>query len=390
LIHYVILKCKLKFYKLDGAEPNRFRLNYFKERSYMLKHYLKTIIPVLFPSADMQRYLTDNAEILEKWQIIAMISGAPVPLKRKYEMFQKLAECENQQAELQSTEEGVTWKELYEDSYQYRVDILSKAFLALQNAEKEQGVFVLTEYEQTDRNVSRTEYNLFYDYKKLKKYLQERLAEMAEDSEGAENIWHEIEWYQDDGTGVLIKFYAYILLDGEPVYFLGNKEDDTKQCHPDLYDSGDLNLPVPFNAGDILQIDGSPFTEGKPVLVLFVGDNRDCCCVQVLYVSDTGRLEVGALKHGHHIYETDTYPVLSPLYRAVICQEKLKGQDVILEKIRDFMKGDERIGWYLMDCDGAYTDEITTEYLENCVAKEEKLKSTYETEETILAKEKKK
>ena len=49
-------------------------------------------------------------------------------------------------------------------------------------------------------------------------------------------------------------------------------------------DSENLNIPVPFKVGDILTIDCRPFAELRRVLIIGVGDNRDCCSLQGLYI----------------------------------------------------------------------------------------------------------
>jgi len=43
-------------------------------------------------SVQMKKYLVENVDILQKWQIIDLICGARASLTDKYEMLKKLSE----------------------------------------------------------------------------------------------------------------------------------------------------------------------------------------------------------------------------------------------------------------------------------------------------------
>ncbi|GHV41805.1 hypothetical protein FACS189490_09420 [Clostridia bacterium] len=62
--------------------------------------------------------------------------------------------------------------------------------------------------------------------------------------------------------------------------------------------------------GDIVTIDISPYVEPFHAVIVTVGDNRDCCCVQAAWVNGRGVIDVAALKHNLFFMLT-----LSPLYR---------------------------------------------------------------------------
>lgn len=56
-------------------------------------------------------------------------------------------------------------------------------------------------------------------------------------------------------------------------------------------------LPVPFRPGDIVAADCRPYAALRPVLILDIGDNLDCCCVSCLSIGKDGCLDVSAFKH---------------------------------------------------------------------------------------------
>ena len=90
-------------------------------------------------------------------------------------------------------------------------------------------------------------------------------------------------------------------------------------------DSVHLNLPVPYRPGDILEVGCAPYvTEPHYCILTEVGD--DCCGVQCLYPGENGRIEFGALKHGHYFSGCfDRKQYLSPLYGAKIYTGELSG-----------------------------------------------------------------
>ena len=79
-----------------------------------------------------------------------------------------------------------------------------------------------------------------------------------------------------------------------------------------------LNLPVPYQPGDVLFIDCRPYAPGAFYCRLKeVGD--DCCGIQCEYVNSEGEIETGALKHGDYFFNhREAYQHLSPLYKAKI------------------------------------------------------------------------
>lgn len=95
----------------------------------------------------------------------------------------------------------------------------------------------------------------------------------------------------------------------------------------------DLNLPVPYQPGDVLFIDCRPYAPGAFYCLLKeVGD--DCCGIQCEYVNPKGEVETGALKHGDYFFNhREVYQYLSPLYKArIVSKDELDWNDYIKGK----------------------------------------------------------
>ena len=108
--------------------------------------------------------------------------------------------------------------------------------------------------------------------------------------------------------------------------------------------SEDLNIPTPFKVGDILTIDCRPFAELRKVLVIEIGDNRDCCCLQGLYIDNQGEIHIGAIKHNSVFREYECIPQISSLYKAEISKDELSENDKPLQIMSEYLNGDEEKG----------------------------------------------
>ena len=94
-----------------------------------------------------------------------------------------------------------------------------------------------------------------------------------------------------------------------------------------------LNLPVPYQPGDILEVDCRPYIPKVAYcLVTEVGD--DCCGVQCVYPCANHKMNFGAFKHGNFFEEAYPMPLyLSPLYKSRIVHETLPEFYAGLEKM---------------------------------------------------------
>lgn len=135
--------------------------------------------------------------------------------------------------------------------------------------------------------------------------------------------------------------YSYFLIRDEIVYFEGLPMN-MRNC---FCGAPDLDLPIPFNPGDIVKIDCTPFMPPKPVVLLEV-NNNDCCGATCLFRrEEDGNWEVGQVKHSHCWAKIPrVYPVISPLYRLASFRGNLGEGERLLEKVSKYIDGDVKKG----------------------------------------------
>ena len=159
-----------------------------------------------------------------------------------------------------------------------------------------------------------------------------------------------------------------MVLGTEVCYFSSSRRE-----YPDFSIYNDVNLPVPFHAGDIVTIDCRPFAPVSHAVILEVGDNRDCCCLQALYYAGNGTWDMGAVKHGH-VFPNGRSPALSPLYRLASFHGQFPKEERLLEQVSRHINGEKERGsalWnYIFDlCDymkkRTVIEEQILSYIEN-------------------------
>ncbi len=169
--------------------------------------------------------------------------------------------------------------------------------------------------------------------------------------------WYELQKWKPStdpvsGKVSCVHGYTYYFLKDRACFF--EKLEETRE--PYLFrpesrryakDGQHLNLPIPFCAGDIVRVDCRPFQPERPAVLLEVGDNTDCCCVQALCCGQNGTWTIGALKHGSLFSDRDCF--LSPLYRLETYPKPLPESDCLLQNIQDFIAGDETRGRLLWE-----------------------------------------
>ena len=179
--------------------------------------------------------------------------------------------------------------------------------------------------------------------------------------------WYELQKWKPStdpvsGKASYVHSYTYYFLKDRACFF--EKLEETRE--PYLFlpesrryseDGQHLNLPVPFCAGDIVCVDCRPFQPEHLAVLLEVGDNTDCCCVQALCRGQNGTWTIGALKHGNLFSNATCF--LSPLYRLEAYPKPLPESDCLLQSIQDFIAGDEMRGRILWD--KLWKDRLTDE-----------------------------
>lgn len=168
-----------------------------------------------------------------------------------------------------------------------------------------------------------------------------------------------------DGTGKLICSYDYTILNRKICY---------SDCHIssawtpiDFGLFNDLrNIPIPFHAGDIVTLDCRPFAPVSHVIILEIGDNRDCCCLQALYREDNGTWDTGAVKHGFVFPGSVRCVGFSVLYRLASFHGQLPEEKCFLEMVSRYINRDEARGRALgRHINRPATEDQIIEYMES-------------------------
>lgn len=229
------------------------------------------IIDELFQSIAMRDYLKAKIDKLYKYEIIHMIAHAPIDLRRKLEIFQELAQMEEDE------EEYYTYADM--------VSLIKRYLCELELKGKE--MFVLLPYCTEDNMQDCLDYMLFYEYESVLRYI-ENDTYFEPDC-----YWHELEkWVPCDAGDMMCKL-TYGIIGGKICYV---RPERRKQADPIVrrlgrfLQSGEMvSLSTPFQTGDILSVDVRPFHKQKKILVLD-GNN-------VLCMLKDGTIEIANLEY---------------------------------------------------------------------------------------------
>ena len=338
--------------KINGADDTDGWLT-GQEKSDVLQTFL--------PSDAMRRHLAGVP--LTKRQISELVCGAPVPLTDKLHWMKYLAAKENlfpdRPSESLSLREqsaaGPAARQTVEASFSYQAKQIKLALEELETGAE--AVFLLIEAwhdeELDDRKISAG--TPFFNADDALEYIRYDMDSAGDDY--SHLCWYELQKWKPStdtvsGKASYVHSYTYYFLKDRACFF--EKLEETREPYLFLPESrrysGDgqhLNLPVPFCAGDIVCVDCRPFQPERPAVLLEVGDNTDCCCVQALCRGQNGTWMLGALKHGNLFSNATCF--LSPLYRLEICPKPLPESDCLLQNIQDFIAGDEKRGRLLWE-----------------------------------------
>lgn len=156
--------------------------------------------------------------------------------------------------------------------------------------------------------------------------------------------WYVINLWQKENNESYKDVCNYYIIDNELCY----AELDVCSEYYKSGVNGELNISVHYKPGDILQADNYPFGPKEKFVMLMIGDNQDCCCLQALSRKQDGTWTVGAVKHG--MMGDTIYPRNSVLYTADTYLPDLSvPEDAILAKVSELVAGDEKKGSELWD-----------------------------------------
>lgn len=272
-------------------------------------------------SNEMKKYL--KGIHIEAWRVAEIIYKAPVCVEEK---LAALKELESE------------YKEEKDHFYDSLVKKTSGIEEALEEKNKD-GIYVFEtfffDHEKGDSGSSFEHLYVTYD----------EASNAAEGLYEYENksvndlVWYVITKWIKDENGKYIEGHKYYIVDHELRYIsFGSR---LLEYHEDMLDDH-LYLPVPFKAGDIVKIDGSPFCSEFHAVIVEVGDNHDCCSLQGLARNKEGFWEVGAIKHG--MIGVQSFPQMSMLYTIDYYDGELDDSEKILLAVSKYIDHNEENG----------------------------------------------
>ena len=293
----------------------------------MRDFYIK-IIKRYIESKQMRDYLVSIVDDLQKWQIIDLICGARADLKDKYESLSELSELETDEEredEISACNAAKTAKKLLDELTIKQGEVLLNMEYGYDDEKAEEKIWGAAPH---------------LSVKSVMKYVKEEYEELDEQEKQDATYWYRLEKYAPANNDELDWLYLYTASPNGEMWFAR----DLKNCEDRSFDdSQDLNLPVPFEIGDIITIDCRPFAPVKHGVILEKGDNWDCCCVQCAWISAEGKIKIGALKHCT-LFDDKSFIRLSPLYRAEVFDGELPPEEQPLNEISKFVYRDEEKG----------------------------------------------
>ena len=293
---------------------------------------LKRKILDLIESPELQAYLMTHTERLRLRDYVSIIAGAPISLKGKQKLLHSLEAISGlKQTDLDYIK---LCCECVDSALQYLV-MKNEIFFLIQlmgydddnKSEVADGPYIAASLSGAKRAV-----RSYYD-----------------DEPGTE--WQTLYWRmelyivkQNENRNMefLSPEYTYIMdRDGEILYFIHERRTSNylrgylgSMAEDQFYSvCPNLNLPVPYQPGDVLFVDCRPYApDAFYCRIKEVGD--DCCGIQCEYVTADGNLETGALKHGDYFdNHRESYQYLSPLYRArIVSKDELDWDDYVRRK----------------------------------------------------------
>ena len=289
------------------------------------------ILSLLSGSPELHAYLLARPEQLQTADYADIISGAPIALTEKGRLLERLSEHMTH-----SEDAG-----LIRDYSAY----LKTALQALESKDAAFSAELWKDGEQLDGP-----YIAF-----SMEEVQRAIPKYWECVDKAIAYWR-IEQYRQGGAsepeGFACPEYTFAAApNGEVQYFMHDPKKRRRVWAEGAFggNSVHLNLPVPYRPGDILEVSCNPYVSEPHYCILTeVGD--DCCGVQCLYPGENGRIEFGALKHGHYFfncYYASWY--LSPLYGTRVYAGELPRECEFMGRLSEKLHKDPAFGKVLWE-----------------------------------------
>lgn len=302
-------------------------------------------------SKDMRDYLSSNENLNESASYIEdIIFYAPISIERKlvglHQIEQDVREDVGNRIRETDDKKIQEWKQWRHENRIKDYECYIRTIQLALDLSKEDAAYVLEsgEYDETKKDCDRNFECVFASFDEVENWIRKDIEGYEADFKLTH--WYEISRWIKSPDGKYRNTCTYIFFNGKVCYvdfesYCAEKyEVESLFCY-------DINLKVPFHPGDIIEVDGSPFSPKYRALITNIGDNKDCCCVQALALNADGKWQVGALKHNQVGYAV--YPYVSALYTARIYGEELNETEKILLELQRYVNGSEERGDRLWD-----------------------------------------
>ncbi len=305
--------------------------------------------------------------ILCEQLLTKIICGAPISLKEKRALFEKLQKKNSLNYEafvnaskvilngggIEMTEQEIL------NAFGYFESNIAQCIHEIESAElslKISKFYLFYEWYDTDVFMEKSEpEGMFDSFAKVNEHLRKKIEHYKEDENGE---WYRLEaWEEEPGIwdAPLVHTYDYYIYRGEICWFekfSAEKQEDGimhYRCERSYFLWGgrcDLTLETPFKSGDIVLVDCRPFGPAFRAVVTEAHDQFDCCMPQIFYcMPGTDKWTVDALKHKlfYKAAEMVFYlQPLSPLYRLrSVNADELSEEDDLLLKVSEYLEGSE-------------------------------------------------
>jgi hypothetical protein len=312
-----------------------------------MKSYIEETLKFI-ESTEMRNYLRTRTDWLDRNKCAKIISYAPVSLEMKIlalELIAELIECNPKH------------------NYEYPAKLVKETRIALDERYNNPlgTVFLLTQRQAMQQDFVTVlnkdirhfsdylkDYYLFTTFETAIQYLH-TYEEVEDDLDRSDFVWYEIEKWIPGDDGKMEMYCTWILNASGEIWYFNYDRDFDPEDWEELYDYiGNFTLPVPFQPGDIIQVDCHPFVEARRVLIIDVGDNRDCCALQCIYMQPDEIINVCAFNHNTFF----SYPERSPVsghYRAVRYNGELSEHETPLAFISTTIKNNTGLAKEIMN-----------------------------------------
>ena len=350
-------------------------ISYVPERHGWTKDDIEAVLRTCGLEDQMVAHMLENFGFSERF-LTEIIGRAPIPIKKKLELMEKLLKKNNLKyetftkvAELIRADADVDLvKQTIQETYDLFGSNLSNCISAIHSAENgmKHGMYYLfSEWYDLDVFFEKSyPIGMFDTFKKAvecikreEKYEQDGVDDDGDEENLNEDWWKIEAWYCDVFDKDYEHTYNYYIYKDEVCWF---------EClHKEMHDFGvvsylpvnndffgdlvDLDFDTPFKCGDIVRVDCRPFGPPFNALIIEGKHQYDGCFPQVLFtIPYTDKWDLTSLKY-KRLYKdaesTHYCPHLSPLYRLRSAKtEELTETDEILVKISNELEADEDKG----------------------------------------------